>query len=318
MHADSSLSPYADFADASRAVLDFLATALPLGAWMVTRRHDDHWVLLNVDDHGYGVHTGDRVAASDTLCEQVVGGRVPNIVPDTAAEDGLRGCAALTRAQIGTYVSFPLTFGDGALFGTLCGVDPEPGRADAARDAALLRLLARQQSTILHHDLARERAWRDKLIAEAAAETDALTGLLNRRGFDLVLARMEARCRDLGAALSVLQVDLDGLKACNDRHGHAAGDALLCAAARAITAILGPGDACARTGGDEFTVLVDDDARHAAERVASLRGALADAGVAASIGSAERKPWRGLAEAWAEADRAMYADKQRRMAGRAR
>jgi diguanylate cyclase (GGDEF)-like protein len=311
---DAADRPYADFAEASQAVLGYLARALPLGAWMVTRSHGDRWVVLRAEDQGYGVQSGDQVGADETLCEQVSTGRLPNIVPDTASVAALRGCGALARVPIGTYVSFPLTFADGALFGTLCGLDPTPGRADPDRHAELLRLLARQLSTILAQDLDRESAWRAKRAAEAAAERDALTGLLNRRGFDLVMARTEARCRDLGGRAGVIQIDLDGLKALNDRDGHAAGDALLVRAAQAIAACMAAGDACARTGGDEFTVIVDGGGDIADARVAAIGAALQAAAVSASIGSAERKPRRGLVEAWARADRAMYDDKRRRRA----
>jgi diguanylate cyclase (GGDEF)-like protein len=84
--------------------------------------------------------------------------------------------------------------------------------------------------------------------AERAAETDPLTGLLNRRG----LARAFAR-RLPDAAL--LFLDLDGFKAVNDRLGHPAGDRLLVTVAARLRSALGPDDILGRWGGDEFLLI---------------------------------------------------------------
>ena len=117
------------------------------------------------------------------------------------------------------------------------------------------------------------------------AHHDGLTGLLNRRRFyqridDLESAsgsdgRSGARAlaaeeppADAGRAVAVLYVDLDGLKAVNDRLGHAAGDALLVEVSRRLEACSRAGDAVARLGGDEFAVLCLDCSEDAADAVA--------------------------------------------------
>ncbi len=78
---------------------------------------------------------------------------------------------------------------------------------------------------------------------------DVLTGLVNRRGWHVLLDREEQRCERYGADASVLAVDLDGLKAVNDRHGHPAGDALLCRAAAVLRDAVRSTDTVARVGG---------------------------------------------------------------------
>jgi diguanylate cyclase (GGDEF)-like protein/PAS domain S-box-containing protein len=91
------------------------------------------------------------------------------------------------------------------------------------------------------------------------ANTDALTGLQNRTAF---LALLEERLGHGPAA--VLFIDLDGFKAVNDMHGHAAGDRLLRETAQVLRAVLGPTDVAARLGGDEFAVLTGEgDLGHA-------------------------------------------------------
>jgi len=90
-----------------------------------------------------------------------------------------------------------------------------------------------------------------------AAGTDCLTGLRNRSGF---LEAFERRLEDAsrnGRELTLLYFDLDGFKAVNDTHGHAAGDRLLQTVAERVRARLRSGDTVARLGGDEFTVTLD-------------------------------------------------------------
>ncbi|WP_353227590.1 EAL domain-containing protein [Novosphingobium sp.] len=96
--------------------------------------------------------------------------------------------------------------------------------------------------------------------AEAAAlrlaDTDPLTGLLNRRSFDVTLIRLAADVAARGGSLALMLIDLDRFKRANDSHGHGVGDAVLVETARRTAAML-PADAVlARLGGDEFAALV--------------------------------------------------------------
>ena len=97
------------------------------------------------------------------------------------------------------------------------------------------------------------------------AEHDALTGLPNRLLFAELAGNRLAEARRRGDSLALLAIALDGFKAVNDVHGHAAGDAVLKAAAARISGALRESDVVARMGGDEFVVLLSeaglDDAR---------------------------------------------------------
>lgn len=91
--------------------------------------------------------------------------------------------------------------------------------------------------------------------AEAQALTDPLTGLSNRRAFDLALDRAVAGVTR-GATFSVLHLDLDRFKQVNDALGHGAGDVVLTEVARILRAQLRQNDVVARVGGDEFMAIL--------------------------------------------------------------
>jgi diguanylate cyclase (GGDEF)-like protein len=87
--------------------------------------------------------------------------------------------------------------------------------------------------------------------ARELATRDALTGLLNRRGF----AEALEKGFETESSLALLYLDLDDFKQVNDRFGHATGDQLLLCVAQRLGHIAGPSDAVARLGGDEFVII---------------------------------------------------------------
>ena len=94
------------------------------------------------------------------------------------------------------------------------------------------------------------------------AQTDHLTGLANRAQLIEQIAQyceeLPARTGDAGHRFAVLYIDLDGFKAVNDTHGHAAGDEILQRVADCLRQVTGPDELVARIGGDEFVVLLRD------------------------------------------------------------
>jgi diguanylate cyclase (GGDEF)-like protein len=104
--------------------------------------------------------------------------------------------------------------------------------------------------------------------------TDPLTGCLNRRGFDQALAREVARSLRAGSELALLALDLDHFKMINDTYGHLVGDEVLRAAGALLNHAARAGDVVARTGGEEFALLLSDTgaagAFHFATRLCDL------------------------------------------------
>jgi diguanylate cyclase (GGDEF)-like protein len=92
---------------------------------------------------------------------------------------------------------------------------------------------------------------------ERLADTDTLVPLPNRRAFLRELERIIHHTVRYGTPSAVLFIDLNGLKAVNDRHGHQAGDAVLLHVSRMLKLNLRAADTVARIGGDEFGLILD-------------------------------------------------------------
>lgn len=162
------------------------------------------------------------------------------------------------------------------------------------------------------------RAQRDEARSQAArlgqmANTDGLTGLLNRRAFDQIETLEQGR--------GLLLADIDRFKPINDRHGHQVGDAVLCHAARLLRSGMEgqPRARVYRLGGEEFAVVVDidDDAllgecaehlRRIVEEQSGREGAVELPAITISIGGVQGRG-QSIREAMAQADKALYRAK---------
>jgi diguanylate cyclase (GGDEF)-like protein len=167
-----------------------------------------------------------------------------------------------------------------------------------------------------HGFLTRDNA-RTFARAQQQATTDPLTGICNRHKLKECLETEVARARRYRRSLSILLLDLDGLKTINDTCGHPAGDEALQHVARSLTLELRKTDIPGRYGGDEFLVLLPEtDAAHAvtvAKRIlARVRDhRVADKVVSVSIGIAQLGGrCRTPNELILAADRALYSSKR--------
>ena len=233
------------------------------------------------------------------------------VAPDALVDEALASRKPASRAVGGQYVlAIP-----GDLRGQLnCllllgrGFDQPDWPED---DRFLLRELTDQLA------VAAAQAVEQEALARLS-ETDALTGLLNRRGFDASLAKAMAASRIAGLDGALLYVDLDNFKQINDRHGHAQGDAALKAAAELLRRSVRAGDLVGRLGGDEFAIWLAEvdgaEARRRGEQLVRAAGDLrrfapgAEKPVGFSVGIAllhADKP-RSDAQVMELADRAMY------------
>jgi len=154
---------------------------------------------------------------------------------------------------------------------------------------------------------------------ERIADTDTLTPLPNRRVFVREVERVARNVARHGTPAAVMFVDVNGLKAINDRHGHQAGDAALIHVGATLLRELRATDIVARIGGDEFGLLLDHLDEGAARAkadalVAAMREAPLDLGatyltVGLSIGLTMIREADNVDTILARADREMYASK---------
>lgn len=296
------------FSASAQRIVDYLNAHTPLTDWSVSRVAGGEQVHLHVHDEGV-LSAGSRVPWDDTFCIRMTRG-ASRIVPDALADPDYADhpLAQTVRA----YAGFPLTDDEGNTFGTLCGVGTVPLAAADDVDADLIELMSELLSSQLRLARIADRDRRAAEIAEACAHTDALTGLVNRRGWDLLLTDGQERITAYGDPVALAILDLDGLKQVNDTEGHPAGDELLRRAADALTAVASAGDRVARYGGDEFTILANNVPLDGLDQHFSrFVDALTSRGISASIGYAATKAGDvGVADAFALADTAMYRAKQ--------
>jgi diguanylate cyclase (GGDEF)-like protein/PAS domain S-box-containing protein len=295
---------------AALAMADAVAGPRSIGAadYEAIYRHNRDGVLLTTPD-------GHVLAANPAACtllgrserEIVRGGREAVLV----ADDPRLSEALAERAAAGhARAELTMRRGDGTTLETdvTSTIFTTPDR--------------KVRAVVIFRDISEEVAARELALArfvelEEAADRDPLTGLWNRRGFGVAAEQALAAADRDGLMAQVLFLDLDGLKALNDREGHAVGDAAIQAMARAIDAGIRDADVACRLGGDEFLVLlVDASKQHVTQVVERVRDALASGPSSTktlpfSTGSTERTPNLAvtLDELVAAADRDMYQQK---------
>jgi diguanylate cyclase (GGDEF)-like protein len=203
-------------------------------------------------------------------------------------------------------------------------IDPTFGSASSLSLEGALQLLEQSGHVLPDRQGTGDDAWLQAVVDGLCelSSRDPLTGLANRRHFELTLAGEIDRVARVGEAALVLMIDIDHFKRVNDAHGHHAGDLVLKAVAAALSECVRPMDTVARFGGEEFAMILPNCApsfgRAVAERirlqVASRPiaiGAADEVVVTVSIGGAFAPQWvRSSTQLWVErADQHLYRAK---------
>ena len=226
--------PRAKFAGSPTPRLTFIAAFGPraperLGQWIPS----DLGICGEVYQSGRPLTT-ELLTSDDPLADSM-----PAPVDDRAG-DGARPVASV--------LVVPVIVGD-----SICGVieltNRSGGLCYSARDKELLRIFAAYISSSIQNAL-------DAIRNRALARIDDLTGLFNSRHFHRRLQEELVHADENRSDVSILFIDLDQLKAVNDRFGHLAGSAVLRGVARVMTEVAPPGAVLARYGGDEFVAIL--------------------------------------------------------------
>ncbi|MEG0148367.1 MAG: sensor domain-containing diguanylate cyclase [Comamonas sp.] len=215
----------------------------------------------------YSLNTGElnlpeglEVPWGDTLCKRALdeGRMYTGNVAECWGDSG-----AARELGIQTYVSTPVRFASGSLYGTLCAASRRSAQLPQDAESAL-RLFAKIIAGFAEREQLVQSLQQANRELSSLVLLDALTGLPNRRCLTEELHRVISHCRRSREWVLVGFLDLDRFKQINDQHGHEAGDALLCSLGEQLAAAVRSSDMLARFGGDEFVIvgsgpqLIDD------------------------------------------------------------
>lgn len=310
--ASGVVTPFSTLEQAAEAVVQLIASSADLGLWVVAKVEGDNWIPLAVRDDAYGFARGAVFRWHSTPCLHMAAGEAPLVAGNVAEIDVYRDADLQQHFGFRCYVGHPIHDGRGELFGTLCGFDPQPQSIPIETMITRLRAASQVITTHLAHEELIEDTRRRAERAELESRTDPMTGVLNRRGWELAMEQEQSRIARTGSAAAVVLVDLDGLKRLNDSEGHDAGDALIRRLARVLSTQIRSRDVVARLGGDEFAMLLGGiDHNIAAQVVDRIRGALERAHVPATLTWSWAGVLGSLEEALAEADALLIEHKKR-------
>jgi diguanylate cyclase (GGDEF)-like protein len=242
----------------SDAVLAFL---LGSDGTIRERNRASHRMFPASPVQGFGGKIWDYLTCSDAL-------RLQQRLADTGEPQGVRSALSMTDAKRN---AITLETGVIRLDGAVLLLGMEENRHDAQFRSEILKLtndllVTMRDSARKNRELRQANETIDRL-----GRTDALTGLANRRALTEGLAREIARAERRGGQLSVIVLDLDGFKAINDEYGHFMGDRVLESVGAVVGSQLRLYDVAARSGGDEFVLLLSgttmEEALAIAERI---------------------------------------------------
>ncbi|HET7790958.1 MAG TPA: diguanylate cyclase [Gemmatimonadales bacterium] len=189
---------------------------------------------------------------------------VENVSTDQLyAEERLRWEREGIKVPTRSAVALPFSMRDqqvGVFFLRTTGEDPALTRADAQFAETVIKTAV----AAIEKAYDFESAVSDKQRMEKLANTDALTGCMNRRALAEQLEAEIDRARRYGLAVSILLADIDRFKTVNDTHGHIAGDSVLRQVGELLRREARSVDLVARYGGEEFVVVMPETALHGA------------------------------------------------------
>jgi len=278
-------------------------------AAIVLIEENDLYILALSSEIDSAWQVGERLPTKSTATEWVATRKMSMVEPDLSQESRFASGKYHLKQGIRSTACIPL-IAKGEVIGSLIVASQHPN-AYNQRHLTLLEQLASQIAMPVENA---------RLYAkvEEKARLDELTGLLNRRSMDEMIASEIGRHSRYGGIFSIIILDLDSFKTYNDNYGHPAGDKLLRQIGNIMKSAIRSADQAFRYGGDEFAILLPqtsvDAANQVAERVRTKVALKARTGyipVTTSLGLANW-PADGISanEIIAAADAALYQAKR--------
>lgn len=227
---------------------------------IVSRIDGDTYTVEHVYAPGFDIAAGQEFTLAETYCAITLG-QQGGVAINHMASSEWSSHPCYRAFELESYIGVPIEV-DGRVYGTLNFSSPHPVVAAFREiDLEFIGTLG----SLVGGMIEKEMAVKD---LTARATRDPLAGVANRHLFEARAAQCAEIAAAGGPSYSLLYLDLDGFKDINDGYGHAVGDELLRLVAKRLQSIVRQRDLLARTGGDEFVVLMDGACRTTAEKTA--------------------------------------------------
>ncbi|OOF21880.1 hypothetical protein BZJ17_08180 [Salinivibrio sp. IB574] len=243
--------PFEHFEKASRDTLKYLNKKFGYGTWMMTRKHENEWVILQVEGEKYGIEELTTLVWSDSMCSRMVRGEGPRWAPDVDMVPAYINAPIYHAETIKSYIGIPVCFADGNLFGTLCAIDKEPVDRIPPDGLETIELVSKLLSTLLQLELQNIALSRKQISFLPSQLKDNETGFLNRLGWSLYLEKEESNIRSVGTPVHVVAIDLSQSR----KVTHSKDAALTALFVSTLNGILHDEGYIARLGEDIYTML---------------------------------------------------------------
>ncbi len=244
-----------------QSIVDLMADAVSMPAGFIVRYDNSGYEIVISSKGELNPYKAGAVIPSETniFCKKVISECRPQVVTSATTQEEWQDNPEVRDDGFNTYVGYPIHKVDGSVYGTICVMDFEshPVNKTHHRLVEHFRDVAELDLKIL-----------DKLhSATDLSLKDDLTGLYNRRGFNLLLQKQFFFGRRAGQKITFMIADIDKLKGINDRYGHKIGDRAIITMANALVHSSRNSDLVARVGGDEFYLAINCNDQSEIEKI---------------------------------------------------
>ncbi|HHF2880223.1 hypothetical protein NB476_12185 [Vibrio sp. RM-44-3] len=217
-------APFDSFEEASRFTLKYLHKKYGFGAWMLTRKNEEDWVILQVESDKYQIKELSTLVWSDSICSRMVQGKGPRWTPSVQAVEDYKLAPINEQLSICSYVGIPICYPDGRLFGTLCAIDTEVHKSIPSDGQLTVELISKLLSSLLCMEIERNAAASRQMYQLPRQFKDAETGFFNRLGWSIFLDKEQSDVRTVGVPIYIIAIDalciLDGYDSAHKNNLH--------------------------------------------------------------------------------------------------
>ncbi|NVD09017.1 hypothetical protein FCU94_19395 [Vibrio sp. JPW-9-11-11] len=272
--------PFTSFAEASRSTLRYLSHKYGFGAWMMTRKNDDEWVILQIEGEGYQIDEMSVLSWSDSICSRMVKGQGPRWVADVNHVEVYKNAPIYSQQPIRAYVGIPVCYPNGDLFGTLCAIDPTPTTRIPVDGQDTVELISKLLSSLLQLELQNITLTRRQIDFLPEQLKDSQTGFLNRLGWSVYLEKEQSNIQATGAQIHIIALDVARIEPPHRKQNH-----MYALVASIIKMAMSEDCYVARLSDEIFTLLVADLSTSQVEMcISKIAGGFDEAGIKAAIG----------------------------------